>query len=343
MSEKEEVFYLDVDEIEPDPDQPRKTFEEEDVTDTAFTILTQGQINPIEVNGGNRIVTGEIRWRAIKKAVENNPDMPELRKVKCIYWTGEDTERFERQVVENLHHHALTEQDQEAAIIKLWKSGNYPTMDALGKSVGLSRQRIGEILEAGEFRDKNPTLPGGVSTRAIRDTRGIEDETRTKILTAVAEEKVLAKDVFELKKIAQASEDLLDKALNKEVSVKRATEVAETVEKIQEKGVELSRDQKRNLAQKVSEDETLLKKYEDEVLHRVQKVMTTPKVEREAPSEPIGRQSPVRKMIDVKDEIQGNFRRYLGNCNSSERRWALRTLKEIKQEIDILIELISDD
>jgi len=67
MTEKT-VVMMDVNLIKPDPDQPRKTFNEDDIVATAFTIESQGLINPIEIDENNMIVTGEIRWRASKLA-----------------------------------------------------------------------------------------------------------------------------------------------------------------------------------------------------------------------------------------------------------------------------------
>ena len=345
MSEKK-LFYLDVDEIIPDPNQPRRTFDEDEVAALSVTIESQGQINPIEINGDNRIVTGEIRWRAVKKAVENNPTKPEIRLVKCIKWSGTPEKRYERQVIENLHHHSLTEQDRDAALVKLWEGGQYPTHEQLGKAVGLTRQAIDNILRAYEFRKQTGNkLAASVSNRSIIDTEGLENKTREKILTAVSEDKVMGKDVRDLKKIAQASPELLEKALEGNISVERAVQAAETVTKIESRGVILSGDQKQRLADQVAKDEKIIEEYEEDVLDKVLKGMTAkPSTSTGSGiSEPIGRLSPVNNMISVKDEINDNFRRYIGNCDVKERAWAKRIMVEIRDSIDELIELVADD
>ena len=345
MSEKK-LFYLDVDEIIPDPNQPRQTFDEDEVAALSVTIESQGQINPIEINGDNRIVTGEIRWRAVRKAVENNPTKPELRLVKCTKWHGTPEKRFERQVIENLHHHQLTENDRNKAIVKLWGSGDYPTHQQLGKKVGLSEASIDNILRANEFRKSTGgTLAARVSNRNIIDTEGLEQDTREKILSAVASDKVMSKDIRELKKIAQASPELLEKALEGDISVERAVQAAETVTKIESRGIALSGDQKQRLADQVAKDEKLIESYEEEVLEKVRKTMTAkPSTSTGGGiSEPIGRLSPVNNIISVKDEINDNFRRYIGNCDVKERAWAKRIMVEIRDSIDGLIELVADD
>ena len=59
-------------EIEPDPDQPRKTFDDETLAELASSIAEHGLIQPIAVrpklSGGYLIVAGERRWRACRMA-----------------------------------------------------------------------------------------------------------------------------------------------------------------------------------------------------------------------------------------------------------------------------------
>ena len=59
-------------EIEPDPDQPRKTFEQEPLSELAASIAEHGLLQPIAVRprpmGGYSIVAGERRWRACRLA-----------------------------------------------------------------------------------------------------------------------------------------------------------------------------------------------------------------------------------------------------------------------------------
>jgi len=331
MSEKK-VIWVDTDKISPDPNQPRTVFNDEEIASTAFTIESQGIINPIEVDENYVIVTGEIRWRAAQKAG--------LKRVPCIIWQNGSDKRFERQVVENLHHHQLSDKDREAAIVKLWKTEMYPTQEQLGRAVGLSKSRIYEIISADEFRKTTPVT--GVSTSAIAETMGLEEHQRVKILKSVSEGKMQASDLREAKKIAQVSDALLDKVLDKEVPLDRALDTAETIEAIEKKGVRLTEDQKQNLADKVAEDETLLDKYKDAVLEKVRQVATAPKT-KPSIKEPIGRTSPVNKIITVKNEVLDHFKIYLGNCDVNERRWAKKTMIEIRDELSLLIEMIHDE
>ncbi len=341
---KQEVFYLDVDEITPDPDQPRQIFDNDDVNNFALTMLTQGQINPVEVNGHNVLVTGEIRWRALKRNVSVYPNRPELRRVKCTRWSGTPEKRFERQVIENLHHHGLVEQDRDSALVKLWESGEYPNQVSLGKAVGMSRQRIQEILEANTFRVATDEMDDlNISTTAISETRGLEKDIRVKILQGVDAGKVKVRELREIKKIAQASPELLEKTIDGSVSIERAIEAAKTVTEIEDSGVELTSDQRQRLADNMERDQDIIKNYRGDVLDRVKRTMTAPADTKDRVYEPIGRTSPVNYIIAVKDEIQDTFRRHIGNCDMSERAWARKLLVEIRDEVDELLALIADE
>jgi len=332
MSEKK-VIWVDTDKISPDPNQPRTVFNDEEIASTAFTIESQGIINPIEVDENYVIVTGEIRWRAAQKAG--------LKRVPCIIWENGSDKRFERQVVENLHHHQLSDRDREAAIVKLWKKEMYPSFAQLGRAVGLSGTVISNIIEAADFREKH-LIGDEVSTYAIRLTRTFDDKTRKKILEGVDSGAIDVRSIENATKIAQSSEALLEKVVKKEIPLDRALEAAETIDAIEKKGVGLTDDQKQNLADKVAEDETILDKYKDAVLERVRQVTTAPKTKPRI-EEPIGRTSPVNNIIDVKNEVLDHFKIYLGNCDVNERRWAKKIMIEIRDELSLLIEMIQDE
>ena len=105
-----------IDKIKPDPDQPRKVFDEEAIKEMAISIKNEGIINDIEVDENFIIVTGERRWRAAKIAgLEEVP-------IKVIQITGK--ERFIRQVQENIHQNTMAPLDTAEALdqIRGWVS-----------------------------------------------------------------------------------------------------------------------------------------------------------------------------------------------------------------------------
>ena len=63
-----EIIEIEIDKIKPDKDQPRTSMDELELKEMAQSIVTQGVINPIEVDNDMVIITGERRWRAAKIA-----------------------------------------------------------------------------------------------------------------------------------------------------------------------------------------------------------------------------------------------------------------------------------
>src|SRR6185503_1128577 len=70
--EGELILYLPIESIEPNPQQPRRTFDEEDLESLTESIRDQGLLQPIVVrkteDSHYQIVAGERRWRAAKRA-----------------------------------------------------------------------------------------------------------------------------------------------------------------------------------------------------------------------------------------------------------------------------------
>ena len=235
-----------------------------------------------------------------------------------------------------------------ATIVKLWETKNekgdpmYPSMMALGKAVGLSVQSISAILSDNKFRQRVKVPDTGISMSNVVETADLDDHIRVKILEKVSEGKIKSSEVSEVVKIAKVSDELLDKVLEKEIPVQRATQAAETIQNIEKDGVALTEVQKQNLADKVAEDETLLDKYKSAVLEKVRQVATRPKTGPRV-VEPIGRESFVNKIIAVKDEVLDNFKIYLGNCDMKEQIWAKKIMIDTRDELNILIEMIKED
>ena len=102
-SEHAAVETLPLREIEPDPDQPRKTFEQETLSELAASIAEHGLLQPIAVRprpmGGYSIVAGERRWRASR--------MAGLTEVPVVIKDVSDEQAMELALVENLQREDL--------------------------------------------------------------------------------------------------------------------------------------------------------------------------------------------------------------------------------------------
>ena len=88
---------IDIDLIEPNPEQPRTRFAEANLEELAQSIRANGVIQPIVVRKfGNRyqIVAGERRWRASQRA--------ELRRIPAVVREVSDEKLLELALIENI-------------------------------------------------------------------------------------------------------------------------------------------------------------------------------------------------------------------------------------------------
>jgi ParB family chromosome partitioning protein len=97
-----------INEIIPDKNQPRKNIDQEKLEEMTRSMITEGLINPIEIDENNVIVTGEMRWRACMAAGQ------EVIKCRVVKVAGRD--RYKRQVIENIHNNTMNSWDTAKAL-----------------------------------------------------------------------------------------------------------------------------------------------------------------------------------------------------------------------------------
>ena len=128
-------------EIEPDPDQPRKTFEEEPLAELAASISEHGLLQPIAVRpqarGGYLIVAGERRWRACR--------MAGLTEVPVIVKDVTDEQAMELALVENLQRENLDPVEEACGIRELMTRCDL-TQEQAARKLGKSRSALANSL-----------------------------------------------------------------------------------------------------------------------------------------------------------------------------------------------------
>lgn len=122
---------IDIDLIDPNPQQPRTRFAEGDLEDLAQSIRANGVVQPIVVRPkGSRyeIVAGERRWRASQKA--------ELRRIPAVVKEVSDDKLLELALVENIQRQELNPIEEANAYRKL--------IDSVGLTQELVAERVGK-------------------------------------------------------------------------------------------------------------------------------------------------------------------------------------------------------
>jgi ParB family transcriptional regulator, chromosome partitioning protein len=125
-----ELRHIKLTEITPDPDQPRRYFDEESLEDLAQSVKEHGVLQPIVVTpkkGGYQIVAGERRFRAATRAG--------LNKIPALVRTLTNQHKLELSLIENLQRRDLNVIETATAYLKLRDQFNL-TLDQIGQRVG---------------------------------------------------------------------------------------------------------------------------------------------------------------------------------------------------------------
>jgi ParB family chromosome partitioning protein len=134
------IRLIDVGAIRPNPDQPRRHFDEAALDELAASLKARGLLQPIIVraqDSGYQIVAGERRWRAAQRA--------QLHEIPAIVRTMSDAETFELAIIENIQRQDLNSVEEAEAYQRLGAEYGH-TQEVLGKLVGKSRSHIANLL-----------------------------------------------------------------------------------------------------------------------------------------------------------------------------------------------------
>ncbi len=135
------VTEVDISKIKPNPNQPRKNFDEEALNDLAASIKVHGIIQPIVVNkerdGSYLIIAGERRWRAANKCG--------LAKVPVIIKNYTEKQVKEISIIENLQREDLNPIEAARAIKELMEEYGL-TQEVVSERIGKSRSNIANTL-----------------------------------------------------------------------------------------------------------------------------------------------------------------------------------------------------
>lgn len=127
--EGDRILTLNINEVEPNREQPRKYFEEEALEELAESVKRYGLIQPIVVTkkeGYYEIIAGERRWRACKKAG--------LKDIQAIVRDNDERKNKEISLIENIQREDLNAVEKAMG------------MKVLMEEYSLTQQQISEIL-----------------------------------------------------------------------------------------------------------------------------------------------------------------------------------------------------
>jgi ParB family transcriptional regulator, chromosome partitioning protein len=131
---------LPIELVQPNPLQPRRSFDEDTLAGLVDSIKELGVLQPVLVREGSdgyELIAGERRLRAAKRAG--------LRTIPALVRTADDVSSLEQALVENLHRQDLNPLEEAAAYQQLIEDFGY-TQDQVAQRVGRSRSAVANLL-----------------------------------------------------------------------------------------------------------------------------------------------------------------------------------------------------
>jgi ParB family transcriptional regulator, chromosome partitioning protein len=186
---------IEIQRIQPDPNQPRKTFVQETLESLARSIRELGGIiDPITVQfseneDGFLIISGERRYLAAKIAG--------LDTLPCIIKEPDDKTRFLMQFIANIQREDIPPLEEAAAIRRLVQTYGF-TQHEIAKLINKSKSYVSQVLGLDRLSDEakkkvqTSELSKEVQIQASRET---EPEKQIEILKMASDEKKTVRDI----------------------------------------------------------------------------------------------------------------------------------------------------
>lgn len=152
---RENVYYVEVTKIQPNPDQPRTDFEPEALADLSRSIRKFGVLQPLLVSKVEedlprgrsvryQLIAGERRWRAAQLA--GLPQVPVIIRDDLVSTTTADKSlRLEVALIENIQREDLNMMEQSEAYVRLANEFGLKQVE-IAEKVGKSREAVANIM-----------------------------------------------------------------------------------------------------------------------------------------------------------------------------------------------------
>lgn len=194
FDDQERIQKIAIDDLEPNPEQPRQHFDEQALMQLAESISNHGILQPLVVTpakaGKYSIIAGERRWRASKLA--------KLAKVPVIIRTTKELERLEIAIVENVQRVDLSPLEQAFSIERLHQQFNM-TYEAVAKRLGKATSTVNNTVRLLQLPRQ--------AQQALREQKISEGHARS---------------ILALKAFPEKQQELLDAIVKQDWSVRQA-------------------------------------------------------------------------------------------------------------------------
>ena len=182
------VHYIDIDDIKPNPNQPRKKFNAKRLEELSQSIQDNGVIQPLVVQrkgSGYELVAGERRWRASRLAG--------LKKVPCLIREFDEKQNLIVTIIENMQREDLDPIEEANGLQQMIHKFGF-TQEQVSESLGKSRAYIANsvrLLKLPEDVQKKVS-EGKISAAHGRTLLSLEDPRKQRMLAERIEKEELS-------------------------------------------------------------------------------------------------------------------------------------------------------
>ena len=174
-SSGDSISSVRINDVEPNKNQPRKVFQQEELEALSDSIVKYGVISPITVRqAGDRyiIIAGERRWRAAR--------MAGLSEIPVVIMDADEQKSAEMALVENIQRENLNPIEEAEAIEALMDEFGL-TQDEASKRIGRSRSSVANLLRLLDLPDsvREYVSSGALSAGHAKAILALENKDRS--------------------------------------------------------------------------------------------------------------------------------------------------------------------
>ena len=212
-STNEEIVEINLEDLRPNPYQPRKVFADEALQELASSIKEHGVFQPIIVKKsikGYEIIAGERRYRASK--------MAGLTKIPAIIREFSDSQMMEIALLENLQRENLNVIEEAIAYKSMIEKLSL-TQDELSKRVGKSRSHITNILGLLRLPKEvqKQVIQGNLTMGHARMLSKLEDNDKIiELANKIVSESLTVRDIENIGNEEKKKKPIIKKEVNNE-------------------------------------------------------------------------------------------------------------------------------
>ena len=221
------VQQIEIGRIRPNPNQPRKRFDEAAFGELVASIKEVGLIQPVVVRpaeDGYELIAGERRWKAAKEAG--------FTEIPVVIKSSSDSESLEIALIENLQREDLNPIEEANAYLLLCEAFDMKHPE-IAKKVGKQRPTVTNIIRLLKLSPEiqQMLIDGLISSGHARALLGIDDpEERLKVAKRIVEQGLTVRQVENIAGAAPPSKKSLKEQTQPKVFKDMADRIAQALD-----------------------------------------------------------------------------------------------------------------